>query len=296
MKEQPSVICIGSALWDTIARAQAPMFPGSDVPGIIKRQMGGVALNVALALADRGVRTAVLSGVGQDSDGDALIKAANAQDVDCSHVTRGAFATDNYMALEGPDGEVFGAVADCHSLERLGAEILTPLQDGRISSDATPFTGTIIVDGNLSEATLTAFANSTIADKAFLIFVPASPGKANRLRNALKSCNGTLFANKIEAEILCDCPFANSTEAARAIHDLGANAIITDSQHPASWFDGKSLVCATPPVVNVTSVTGAGDAFLAGFVAANTPDCENEACLQAAITAAAKHISRDVTK
>lgn len=293
--KKPLTLCIGSALWDTIARAGAPLHNGADVPGHINRQMGGVALNVALALADRGVPVAILSAVGNDADGDALLAAAEARGVNCSYVTRGDFPTDNYNAIEGLDGEVFAAVADCHSLERAGLSILEPIREGRLADGSMPFSGTMIVDGNLSETTLTSFAARQDGEAAYLIYVPASPGKAARLKTSLKSTHGTLFANRIEAEILCNQKFATSGEAAIGVRNLGANAIITDSTAPATWVNGASLLSATPPDVKVTSVTGAGDAFLAGFIAAMLANKPNETCLQSAIDAAAEHISRDLT-
>lgn len=293
--KKSSVICIGSALWDTIARAKAPLHPGADVPGHISRQMGGVALNVALSLADKGVSVAILSAVGNDPDGDSLLAAAEARGVDCSLVTRGDFPTDNYMAVESPNGEVFAAVADCHSLEHLGADILAPLEDGRLANPDMPYTQTIIVDGNLSEKTLATFAQRKLGAAGFLIFVPASPGKAERLRDSLKSCGGTLFANRIEAELLCKTTFENSTDAACGIRSLGANAIVTDSAKMATWVEGENILSAIPPDVKVTSVTGAGDAFLAGFICSNLSSHASSECLQAAIDTAAKHISRDIT-
>jgi len=57
----PPVLCIGSALWDTIASASCDMQPGHDVAGIIRRRPGGVALNIALALVEHGQPAALLT-------------------------------------------------------------------------------------------------------------------------------------------------------------------------------------------------------------------------------------------
>ena len=47
----PRILCAGAMLWDVIGQASAPMTLGEDVPGRIHQRPGGVALNVALALA-----------------------------------------------------------------------------------------------------------------------------------------------------------------------------------------------------------------------------------------------------
>ncbi|MHA3914526.1 PfkB family carbohydrate kinase [Halovulum sp. GXIMD14793] len=295
MENLPQTLCIGSALWDTIARASDPLAPGGDVPGRIARQPGGVALNVAMALAARDVNVAILSAVGRDTDGDALLAATTTHGIDCRYVARGTYPTDNYLVLECQDGEVFGAVADCHSLEAAGDTVLSPLRDGRLGEASMPFGRTMIVDGNLSEATLRSFVDFRDSKAADCYFVPASPGKAARLKSCLQQVDGTLFANRIEAEILCGQSFADSKAAALGINALGAAAIITDSARAATYANGDQVISRTPPDVSVTSVTGAGDAFLAGFVAASIAGEGNAACLEAAIATAAAHISRDIS-
>ena len=54
----PDILCIGSVLWDVIGRAETAMRQGSDMPGRITRLPGGVALNIAMALARFGLRPA----------------------------------------------------------------------------------------------------------------------------------------------------------------------------------------------------------------------------------------------
>ncbi|MDB2369265.1 kinase, partial [Octadecabacter sp.] len=54
MKTTP-ILCIGSVLWDIIGRAPGQMRAGSDVPGRITRRPGGVAMNIAMTLAQFGL-------------------------------------------------------------------------------------------------------------------------------------------------------------------------------------------------------------------------------------------------
>ena len=74
----PSVVCIGAVLWDYVGHSAAPVGRGADLPGRIVRMPGGVALNVALALARLGLRPALLSAVGTDPEGAALLAEAAA--------------------------------------------------------------------------------------------------------------------------------------------------------------------------------------------------------------------------
>ena len=50
----PPFLCAGAAHWDIIGRTDLPLPPGADVPGRVTRRPGGVAQNIARALAALG--------------------------------------------------------------------------------------------------------------------------------------------------------------------------------------------------------------------------------------------------
>ncbi len=282
-------LCIGSVLWDVIGHADRPMEEGFDRPGNISRHPGGVALNVAYALKSANVPPTLLTAVGTDADGDALLARVSTDGIDCSHVTRIDARTDMYMAIEH-DGNLFGAVADCAALERAGDTIFAPLQSGAVT-DGDAYKGIAVIDGNLPVPVLEYAVNAGFLNQSRIIFVPASPGKARRMVAVLKSANAILCVNKIEAEIICDAKFKGSQDAAHALGELGTSAIVTDSAKPAALIiDGKEFV-TQPPKVDVYRITGAGDAFLAGFVAAQIQNASHGDCLDAAAQMAAKYIS-----
>ncbi|MCF6272854.1 MAG: PfkB family carbohydrate kinase [Rhodobacteraceae bacterium] len=292
----PPVICIGSALWDIIASASAPMEQGGDIAGHIRRQLGGVALNVAVALARQGQQAILLSAIGNGADGDALIEALEGEGVDCRFVYRSDDPTDSYLAIENPDGDVFGAIADCASLELAGDHIFTPLLDGRLGAPDTPWPYRVVVDGNLPAALMQSLSARIEFSACQLNIVPASPGKAGRLRAALGGGDVTLYVNLGEAGILCETHPPDSEVAAHALRRLGAaRAIVTDGPRMACFSDGKTTVTITPPPTTAHSTTGAGDVFMAAHIAAGGEGITPETRLQAAIDAAARHITRKIT-
>lgn len=293
--EKPPVLCIGSALWDIIASASVPMKQGNDIAGQIRRQLGGVALNVAVALVRQGQPAALLSAIGNGPEGDALIDALEAEGVDCRFIYRSDDATDSYLAIENPNGEVFGAIADCASLELAGEQIFAPLRDGRLGSPGAPWPYRVVVDGNLPETLMRSLSTRVEFSNCQLNIVPASPGKAARLRAALVDGQATLYVNLGEAEILCETKFADSVAAAKALIGLGAaRAIVTNGAEAASFSDGTTTVALTPPETDAHSTTGAGDVFTAAHIASGGKDATPETRLQAAIDASARHISRKI--
>jgi sugar/nucleoside kinase (ribokinase family) len=292
MTARPDILCIGSVLWDVIGRTRATMRLGADVPGRISRIPGGVALNIAMTLAQFGLRPALLSVLGRDSEGDELAKAAEAMGLITDHLLRSeSLPTDTYMAVEGANG-LIAAIADANSLEAAGARILDPLHDGRLASAEAPWTSPVALDGNLTLALLRDIAASPLFASADLRVAPASPGKAERLLALLGHPTATFYVNIEEAGILCHTTFEDSEAAARALVDAGvARALVTDGAGSACDATPRRWITREPPQVEVTRVTGAGDTFMAAHIAAEHRHEEPVAALETALAAAASYVA-----
>ena len=292
MAHDPDILCVGSVLWDVIGRAPVHLREGSDVPGRIVRLPGGVAMNIAMTLSRFGLRPGLLTAVGRDSAGDALIAAAQAMNMVTDHVYRSEdLPTDQYMAVEGLNG-LIAAIADAHSLEAAGDKILRPLANGLLGSAETPHAGLIALDGNLTHALLEQIATSPLFARADLRVAPASPGKATRLLPFLTHGRAVLYVNLEEASLLCGAGFTNSAEAAAALVSRGARrALVTDGGHSASDATPDSIETQTPPRVLVTRVTGAGDTFMAAHIAAEATGSNRREALTQALTTAARYVS-----
>jgi sugar/nucleoside kinase (ribokinase family) len=213
-----------------------------------------------------------------------------------AHIYRAAdLPTDRYMAVEGANG-LIAAVADAHSLEAAGERILQPLQDGRLGSVANPWPGRIALDGNLTQALLADMAASPLFAAADLRVAPASPGKAERLKPLLTHPNTTLYVNLEEANILTGIPSATAPEAAAALLAQGATRVLVTIGGAASADGrlGSGVIEGTPPPVQVSRVTGAGDTFMAAHIVAETQGADRPAALDAALRAAASYVSGEI--
>jgi sugar/nucleoside kinase (ribokinase family) len=292
----PDLLCLGSVLWDIIGRAPSAMRLGSDVPGRITRLPGGVAMNIAMTLARMGLRPGLLTAIGRDAEGDELIAACTRLGMETDYVYRSDdLPTDRYMAIEGANG-LIAAVADAHSLEAAGAKVLSPLADGRLGSAAAPFTGTVALDGNLTESLLSDIAASPLFAAADLRVAPASPGKAERLRPLLAHPRATLYVNREEASLLAKAEFPDAPAAAAGLVARGARRVlVTDGGRTAAdCAAGLPVETATPPAVMVARVTGAGDTFMAAHLVAERRGAGRQAALAAAIIAAADYVSGEI--
>lgn len=294
---QAPFLCIGAAHWDVIGRTSRLLGPGADVPGHVSRVPGGVACNVAVALAGRGQSVALVAAVGGDAAGDELLRALALAAVDVCGVRRVEGPTDTYVAIEAAGGALHAAVADCRGLERAGPGLLDPLRDGTLAGAGQPWRGFTVLDGNLPGPVLAALlVEPALAGP--LALVPASPERSARLAPLLAPVSGRrpvdLYLNRAEAEALCGCRFDNSRAAASAVADrLAATVVVTDGAAPAAATAPDGLVVRTPPAVPARSVTGAGDVFVAAHLAARARGCDAGAALDAAIAAAARHLTRE---
>ncbi len=290
----PTVLCIGSVLWDVIGRSASHMGAGSDVPGRITRLPGGVAMNIAMTLRRFDLGATLLTAIGRDAEGDELIAACARMGMETAHVYRSDdLPTDRYMAIEGGNG-LIAAIADAHSLEAAGDKILRPLRDGRLGRADAPYSGLIALDGNLTEDLLTRIAADPAFGRADLRVAPASPGKAERLLPLLTHPRATLYVNREEAGLLCRTRFDNSMQAAEALRARGAaRVLVTDGGRAATQAGPGGLVSAQPLEVMVTRVTGAGDTFMAAHIATEMQGHAGAEALDNALRAAADYVSGD---
>lgn len=288
-------LCIGSVLWDVIGRSPASMRVGSDVPGRIVEVPGGVALNIAMTLTEFDLRPALLSAVGRDGAGDALVAACARMGIETEYLYRSDdLPTDRYMAIEGAGG-LIAAIADAHSLEAAGAKILTPLTDGPLGRAGAPYTGIVALDGNLTAPLLAEIATAPAFAAADLRVAPASPGKAERLLPFLRAGRGVLYVNREEAGLLCKAAFDDAKQAAQALVDKGAQrAVVTDGGALCADASADALISGAPPQVLVTRVTGAGDTFMAAHIAAEYQGADRATALSRALEAAATYVAGDV--
>jgi len=292
MQKPPEILCIGSVLWDVIGRSTQAMQAGSDVPGRVTRLPGGVAMNIAMTLRRFDLRPALLSVVGQDSEGIELIRKAEALDLNMNFLYRSEdLPTDQYLAIEGSNGMI-AAVADAHSLEAVGDKILAPLENGLLGTAERPFEGLIALDGNLTLALLAQIAASPLFTKCDLRIAPASPGKAERLLPLLEHKGATLYVNVEEAELLCQQSFSDAQVAAQTLVARGSNRVlVTHGPKVAALADSQVCVLAAPPAVLPSRVTGAGDTFMAAHIAAELRGLRGVKALQSASNSAAAYVA-----
>ncbi len=300
-----TVLVIGGANVDVLARSGTPVVDGTSNPGATTVGNGGVGRNVAENLARLGTRTLLLAAVGRDALGERLLDDTAAAGVDVSLVQRTDTPTGTYTAVLDADGELVVAVADMTATDEL-----TP-DDVRRLGTAVAAAALVVLDGNLSPGTVAAAADLAAEHDVPVVLDPVSVPKAERLRPVLAGGYRwfVLTPNRGELAALTRQPVDTDTELASAVgalHDLGVEHVWVRlgaegsllSSAGAAGAAGAAATVRLPVVpADVVDVTGAGDAMLGAFchavLAGRTPaDAALFGHAAAALTVAVTHSVR----
>jgi sugar/nucleoside kinase (ribokinase family) len=279
------VVCLGILVADVVARpVDAPPAPGTLalVDSIVLRG-GGCALNTSSALVRLGLSAAAIGKVGTDPLGNFVLELLGRRGVDGSGVIRDPdVPTSASVALVDSAGErTF--------LHNPGAnKALRPDEIGEsaYAGRALHVAGALVLDSLDGEPTARILAEArrrglhTSLDTVF-----DGSGRWERVLPALAYCD-LVTPGQAEAEAISG--ERDPARAARRLRDLGAAiAAVTlgpdGCQVAADDFDGR--VPAVP--VEAVDGTGAGDAFVAGFLYGRLAGWATEACARFANAAGA---------
>lgn len=266
LSEQPGVVVIGGANMDIKARSAAKATPQTSNPGFGSMAPGGVGRNIADNLARLGTRTHLVTAIGRDAIGDSLLAQTSAAGVRLEFVHRTDRPTGTYVAMLDADGELLVAVADMAATADLGPEQINAARDVIASS------GLVILDGNLSAASLTHALDLAHSAGVRVILEPVSVPKARIIADSMPA-DWPFFAvtpNRDELGALTGMPVKTDRQvglAAGELHRRGVEIVWIRLGERGSILSRESGETTSIPALEtrVEDVTGAGDAMLAAF-------------------------------
>jgi pseudouridine kinase len=251
------VIVFGGANIDVKAKTLGAHIAATSNPGVVSTSFGGVGRNIASNLARLGADVLFVTAVGNDAQGQALLKATRDSGVDVSGCLGVNGNTGTYCAVLDQHGELVTAVSDMAVLEALTPDVVEK-NAPNISSARY-----VVADCNLRSDTLAALA--AVAGTK-LIVEPVSVAKSNRLWELLQTTS--VFAatpNMAQARHRFDTSFA--TACVDSLQKAGLqNVVLLAGADGAYVGDGMSTTHVPSQADRIIDVTGAGDAAVAGFV------------------------------
>ena len=264
------IICFGSATRDIfidtglkeVGRDIA--YPvGAKIP--IKKlhiDIGGVGINVAVGTSRMGLKTAYFGKFGDDEASEAISGMLKKEKIE--------FLGEKTKGITG-----YGFILDSYEKHRT---ILTHhgLNDNIKESEVDKsklktkwlFLSSLRGDSIKTEEKLVYWAKKQGIKTAFNMDAKVLKKYNINLKKILKQID-VLILNKEEAQHLT--PGRTGEELAEKISKLGPKiVVITDGEKPVFAQEGGKKYKLTPPKTKVVEVTGAGDAFTAGFLSSYT--------------------------
>jgi pseudouridine kinase len=253
-----AILCVGGAVIDrTYLCTHKPQL-GTSNPVARRCSYGGVARNVSEVLARLGAAVGLVSAVGDDEAGRALLSETAAAGVDVSHVfaVRGS-ATAEYTAAFW-QGELFAGFADMDVLDSLMPEVVAPcLPIG--GEAAAPL---VLADCNLPAETLGFLIAEARRHRFRLCLDCVSVAKSERLPVPLDGIE-ILFLNAAQAHRITGEEGANAA-LDRILARGCASAVLTRGPDGLVVARSAARIELPAPKVKIVNVSGAGDALVAG--------------------------------
>jgi sugar/nucleoside kinase (ribokinase family) len=259
------VTTLGDLMLDSVVIPSRPLERGTDVPGRVMLRQGGSAANTARWLARLGVRSTLVTAVGRDPIGRALVRALEGDRVTV-RATRIAGRPSGRIGVVVMFGGERSFVAD-----RGAADELTPadLRAGWFAGDVLHLPAYSLIGSPLGDAGRRAI--ELAREQGALIsldLASAAPllakGRRAAHRLVADASPDILFSTAAEAEA-----FLGAYDVAGLL-DAAPLAIVKRGAGGATMLARGSAVplrfeVATPPMAAIDT-TGAGDAFDAGFL------------------------------
>ena len=267
MEQTPELICVGTALVDSIIKGfdPAPISASGFRAVSGSLNVGGEAVNEAMAAAKLGVRTAILCALGADQAGDMVSGALERCGVGLDFIVRSAeHPTPVTTMFVNDDGTRKSITNEAHRYNFHPERYSEKLAGARAlilgSLFRAPFDDPAIIRSVLSaakEAGQTVFADTKLPNFRFL--------KLDDIRDCLPLID---FITPNEDEARYYSGKTEPAEMAGVFLDYGVRNVIIKLGGKGCYFRNREGELFLPPCeIDAVDATGAGDNFVAGFAA-----------------------------
>jgi sugar/nucleoside kinase (ribokinase family) len=268
--ERPHVVVVGDLVLDVVLAPAGPLVRGSDVEGLVQVRQGGSATTTARWLGRLGARSTLVSAIGRDAAGRALVAAVTADRVTVHAVRVAGARTGRIGVIVEPGGER-SFVQDRAAALRLSPADLRPAWFA--GADAVHLPVYSLLDDPLGRAGMAAIGLARGVGALVTVDLASSGPLLGLGRRAAAELIGDvapdlLFATRDEARALL------GPGREEGLLELSPIVVIKRGRKGATILARPPVVAAdghlrfevaTTPVA-ASDTTGAGDAFDAGFL------------------------------
>lgn len=279
----PYAVVIGGSNIDITGFPSGTLIPRDSNPGTVRFSPGGVGRNIAENMARLGVRTRLISVVGDDVHGRRIMKEAAAIGLDMNDsVILRDVPTSIYLCVLDESNDMAVAINQMESIEALGVDHIESrralIENARLC----------VVDTNLPQVVLDHLLATY--DRPDFFLDPVSGVKALKVKDRIGRFH-TIKPNRMEAEVLAGISIRDDADlraAAGILHARGVRRIFISMGGDGVFVSADGMSRRVPNLVSkVVNASGAGDAFMAGLAYAYFRDLPPEEAARAALAASA---------
>ena len=262
---QSFVVAVGGAAIDVHGRPTAPLQRKDSNPGKVTTSPGGVARNVAENLCRLGIDCRLLTALGRDQHGEALLRASREAGIDMQFALRTEeHSTPTYLSVLNAQGDLDVAISDLSALEVMDVPYL------RQHSQMLRRASALVVDTNLSNDALEFLCQHCAQVPIFVD--PVSAPKAAKIRPYLSAVH-TIAPSLAEAQEISGIAARGERKLSsmgRWFLEQGVEQVFVTLGQRGVFYATKTGDGIQRPIQPTKSgnTNGAGDAFTAALVAA----------------------------
>ena len=281
---------VGGVNIDIGGRPELTLIMRDSNPGSVNLSAGGVGFNIACGMALLGLKVTLLTALGQDAFGEKAERACGEAGIDLSRALRTAEdPTSVYLFIADGQGEMQLAISDMEICRRITPDYLERNRDVLDGASA------VVFDTNIPEESVRWLAENC---RAPLFADPVSVAKGRKLKEFLGRID-TLKPNRLEAEQLSGVPIRTEEDlaaAADALLEAGTRRVFITLGSGGVYAAEKGRKLRVPCFpARVRSMTGAGDAFMAGLVYSRLAGADLEESARTASAAACIAVESEKT-
>jgi len=261
------VVCIGSATVDkflTVKESIAHLHLGDKI--LVKDQeihSGGGATNTAAALSLLGLKTGIITKLGNDHYADFLTKDLKKYKIKLLSQIRSKKHTDSSTIVSSrKDKDRIILVHKDASLDLISRDInFTELKKAKWI-----YLATLMGKSEQTAKKIVQFAKKNNIKVLFNPSAYLAKQGTKKLKPFLEASE-IIILNKEEAQFLLKDKKSKTKNLLVKLSKLGPNkVIITDGKKPLIGYDGRYFYSSKTPNVKVIHTAGSGDAFSSGFL------------------------------
>ncbi|MGM0640538.1 MAG: carbohydrate kinase family protein [Thermotogota bacterium] len=255
---------IGGINYDLSINAYNKIIPFDSNPSKISYSAGGVSRNIAEVLGKlfktyKNHNIYLYGVVGDDPEGDFILKQTERSGVDCSNVLKNnKINTGKYVTFNENNGDMYVAANDMRIFDYLDNDILKKWKHNLIDSDV------VLLDANLNIDLINEILY-LLPKNIITIIETVSMNKIIKLKK-LNFTVDILKTNLKEFKYLYD--FNNDNKILdvckniKSFHDI----IITNGENEVFYYKNEEIKNIKTIKADVVNTNGAGDSFTGGFI------------------------------